>query len=120
MRLISLILSVMKSINLSKAIWCLALIGANLSGTLTPALLDGQEPQHVTRIESEHDPEVCGTEFERSVCKQGSSEKIFSRGTVYVFGEGDCRSLDYFEHPLASFARIPSLLGHHDTAPPTI
>jgi len=119
-RLISLILSVMKLINLSRTIWCLILIGANLSGTLTPALLDGQEPQHVSHIESEHDPEVCGTEFERSVCKQGSSEKIFSRGTVYVFGEGDYRSLDYFEHPLDSFARIPSLLGHHDRAPPTI
>ena len=110
----------MKSLNLSRTIWCLILIGANLSGTLTPALLDGQEPRHVSHIESEHDPEVCGTEFERSVCKQGSSEKIFSRGTVYVFGEGDYRSLDYFEHPLDSFARIPSLLGHHDRAPPTI
>ena len=110
----------MKPLNLPRTIWCLILIGANLSATFTPALLDGQEPQHVTHIESEHDPEVCGTEFERSVCKQGSSEKIFSRGTVYVFGEGDYRSLDYFEHPLDSFARIPSLLGHHDRAPPTI
>ncbi len=110
----------MKSLNLYRTIWCLILIGANLSATFAPALLDGQELQHVTRIESEHDPQVCGTEFERSVCKQGSSEKIFSRGTVYVFGEGDYRSLDYFEHPLDSFARMPSLLGHHDRAPPTI
>ena len=99
---------------------CLSLIGATLSATFTPALLDGQEPQHVTRIESEHDPELCGTEFERSLCKQGSSEKIFSRGIVYVFGEGDYRSLDYFEQPTDPLVRVPSLLGHHDRAPPTI
>ena len=120
MGLISLMFSVMKSLSLPRTIWCLILIGSNLSATFTPALLDGQEPQHVTHIESEHDPEVCGTEFERSVCKHNSSEKLFSRGIVYVFGEGDHRSLDYFEHPLDPFARVPSLLGHHDRAPPTI
>ena len=110
----------MKLLNLSKKIWCLALVGANLWASFAPALLDGEEPQHVNHIESQHDPQICGTEYERSVCKQGSSEKIFSRGIVYVFGEGDYRSLDYFERSMSPSERVASLVGHQDRAPPII
>ena len=111
---------VMKKFYLLRTVWCLGLIGANLSASFIPALLDAQEPQHLTHVESEHDPNICGTEHEASTCKQGSSDKIFSRGVAYIFGEGNYRSLDYFERPFSASASLSSLVGHQDRAPPII
>ena len=107
----------MKLIDLPRKILFLTLIGLNIGAYSIPPLLGSSDYQKGSFLESSHDPNLCGSGHDHSICLQYSTEKIFTSGAVYQHSD-DYVSVAELDKHSSRTAFESSVLGHQDRAPP--
>ena len=107
----------MTNLNTKKWALCLALILANLGTLFVPGLLESQDLGIGVFFESDHDPNLCSTGHDHSICLQYSSGKLFITSVLYGLDDGHSSTIEYAD-PYSRPFSVQSVKGHRDRAPP--
>ncbi|HIF38188.1 MAG TPA: hypothetical protein EYQ69_02960 [Gemmatimonadetes bacterium] len=107
----------MKENQITQNFMCLALVFATVSASVVPSLLESVDYSTVSVLEVEHDPNLCGSGHDHSICLQYSTGKALVSEAVYRLSYSGFENIDLdlvTSRPTFSL----SLIGHNDRAPP--
>jgi|GEM_PF-1360795 len=111
------ILISMKMIEIPRKALFLVLVSLNIGAYVIPPILESSGYQRGFFLEASHDPNLCGSGHDHSICLQYSTGKIFTSGAVCQHGD-DYVSVAELDRYSARTTFESSVLGHQDRAPP--